>query len=209
MLDPNRCALLIIDVQNDFCHPDGVIERRGLDASPARAALPAINTALAAARALDVPRIYFQVEHDEWTDDPAWLARSAASRSMDEEHLPLARTGTWGAELYELAPQPDELVIHKPRHSGFAYTALALALRAKHRDTIVLAGVETNVCVLATAVDGLAQGFHPVLLTDATAATSLAEHETTVASFPKFYGPAVSSADLVRAWQPEPVQALS
>lgn len=188
-------------MQNDFCHPDGTMAGYGLDTAPARQLLPTITGLIDAARGREVPRIYLRVEHDEWSDDPTWLARSSAAGPIDLDRRPLTRTGSWGAQLYKLSPTPDELVISKPRHSGFAYTALALALRAKHRDTVILTGVATNVCVRATAVDAVAQGFRPVLVTDATAALSPDEHEAAVREFPAFYGPALTSAELLAAWE--------
>jgi ureidoacrylate peracid hydrolase len=199
-IDPDACAIVVVDVQNDFCHPDGALAGYGVDTTPVRRIVPAIVGLIEAARERGIPRIYLRVEHDQWSDDPAWLERSSAGGPIDLAARPLARTGSWGAQLYQLSPTPDELVISKPRHSGFAYTALALALRATHRDTVILAGVATNVCVRATAVDAVAQGFRPVLVTDATAALSAAEHHAAVREFPAFYGPALASAELLAGW---------
>jgi ureidoacrylate peracid hydrolase len=200
-IDPQRCAIVIVDVQNDFCHPDGAMAGYGVDTAPVRRIVPAIAGLIEVARDRDIPRIYLRVEHGQWSDDPAWLARSSAGGPIDLDARPLTRAGSWGAQLYQLSPAPGELVISKPRHSGFAYTALALALRAKRRDMVILTGVTTNVCVRATAVDAVAQGFQPVLVTDATAALSTAEHDAAVREFPAFYGPALTSAELAAAWE--------
>jgi ureidoacrylate peracid hydrolase len=199
-IDPDQCAVVIVDVQNDFCHPDGAVASYGVDTGPVRRIVPVIAGLVEAARDRAIPRIYLRVEHGEWSDDPAWLARSSAGGPIDLTRRPLARAGSWGVQLYQLSPAPDELVISKPRHSGFAYTPLALALRAKQRDTVILAGVATNVCVRATAVDAVAHGFRPVLVTDATAALSAAEHDAAVQEFPAFYGPALTSGELLAGW---------
>ena len=88
----------------------------------------------------------------------------------------------------------------KPRHSGFAYTALALAMRAKRRDHLLLAGVATNICVRATAVDAVAHGFRPIVISDATAALQPADHERTLAEVRGFYGAVATAADL-QCWE--------
>jgi ureidoacrylate peracid hydrolase len=204
--DPRRCAVVVVDVQNDFCHPDGAMSRYGYDTAPVRQMVSRIADLLDAARTHSVPRIYLQVQHDEWSDDPAWLARSSTGGRIELAEFPLVQADSWGAQLYGLSPAEDELVLAKPRYSGFAYTALELALRAKRRDTVLLAGVATNVCVRATAVDAVTHGFVPVLMTDATAAMSATEHQAAVREFRAFYGP-VAQIDEVRAAWAYPAQS--
>lgn len=196
----DECAVVIVDVQNDFCHPEGALARMGHDVSGAAEMLPALRGLLDRAGAFGVPRIFVRTEHSEWTDTPAWRARGSGSRTLRPAEIPVCRPGTWGVEFYGIRPTRDDWVIVKHRYSAFAYTPLELALEARERPTIVLAGTTTNVCVEATALDALARGFHPVLITDATSCSSEDKHLAAVAEFSGHIGRAVTSEELLSAW---------
>lgn len=194
------CALLVVDVQNDFCHSDGALARRGLDVRPLQQALPPIVRLIETARAANVPRIYLRTEHCAWFDDLAWRQRGMASGTLDTDRIPITPAGSWGADFYHLAPGPDELVLVKHRHSGFAYSPLELALRAQGCDTIVLAGITTNVCIRTTAVDGLARGFYPILVAECLASSDSSEHAATLSEFPRYMGAVQTLDDMAAAW---------
>jgi ureidoacrylate peracid hydrolase len=201
ILDPVRCLLAVIDVQNDFCHDEGAFARMGHPVRLAAAVVPSIRRALDLAREADVPRVFVRVVHSPWTDDPAWTLRGAAGSIIDLDRVPVAREGTWGAEFFELEPDPDARVMTKHRYSAFAHTPLELYLRARGATTIVLAGVATNVCVHATARDGLHAGFVPVVLEDACASHSAKAHADALADIRGFIGRVASVTDLERAWR--------
>jgi ureidoacrylate peracid hydrolase len=200
VLDPERCLLAVIDVQNDFCHPDGAFARMGHRVDMAGAAVAGIRAALEAARSAEVPRVIVRVTHSPWTDDPAWAARGSAGSMIDVVRVPVAREGTWGAELFGIEPDPDARVLTKHRYSAFVHTPLELYLRARGATTIVLAGVATNVCVHATARDALHAGFLPVVLEDATAAHTPEAHERALDDVRGFLGRVATVADLETAW---------
>jgi ureidoacrylate peracid hydrolase len=197
-LDPARCLLAVVDYQNDFCHEDGAISRLGQDVSGARELLPRLEALIAAARTAGVPRVYVRVAHSEWTDAPVWHARGAMGAILDVASIPVAREGTWGAELYALEPQPDELVLTKHRYSAFAHTPLRLVMQARGATHIVLAGVQTNVCIHGTARDAVQDGFVPVVVEDCCAAGTPVEQETALADIRQRMG-TVTTLDALRA----------
>lgn len=197
---PDRCALLVVDVQNDYCHSGGALARMGQDVSGADAMLPALVRVLGAAADRRVPRIFVRTEHSEWTDTPAWLSRGAAGGRLRPTEFPVCRRGSWGADFYRVAPSDDDWVIVKHRYSAFAFTALELTLEALGRDTVLLSGTTTNVCVEATATDALTRGFRPVLVTDATSCSSADKQLASVAEFADHLGTTVTSDDLLAAW---------
>ncbi len=168
-IDLRRSALIVVDVQNDFCHPDGTAARMGLDVSAVQSVVPNIVTLIELARAHDVPRIYLRGEHNHWFDTPTWVARGAAGRSIRAQVVPYVETGTWGADFFVVTPADDELVIVKHRYSGFAYTPLELALQTLGVDTVVLCGTSTHVCVEATARDAIMRGYRPVTVENCVA----------------------------------------
>lgn len=198
-----RCALVIIDVQNDYFHSDGALARSGLDVDPLRRCVPAIGRLLAAAHAAAVPCVHVRTEHGPWFDDPAWTARGTGGTALDVERIPIAVAGTWGARPYLIEAGDDDLVLIKHRHSAFVHTPLELALRARRRDTVLFAGGTTNVCVRASATDALAQGFHPVLAADAVAAADRDQHATALREFAVYSGRVLDTARVIDAWQRE------
>jgi ureidoacrylate peracid hydrolase len=202
VLHPSRCLLAVVDFQNDFCHEDGAISRLGQDTSRARALLPHIERLIALARSANVPRVYVQVVHSEWTDAEPWRHRSAPGGILDVQRMPIAERGSWGAELYGLDPSPDELVLTKHRYSAFAYTPLRLVMQAKGATHLVLAGVQTNVCIHATARDAVQDGFVPAVVTDCVAAGSDEEHRVAIEDISQRMGLVVNLDSLCDMWLP-------
>lgn len=201
LLAPARCAVVIIDLQNDYVHEDGAVARMGQDVTAGQAIMPAVHRLVDAARAVDVPRIYVRTTHGPWTDTPAWRSRGATGHELDVDNVPLVREGTWGAELYQLSPRPDEIVVTKHRYSSFAYTALELNLCAVGRDTVVLAGTQTDICVEATATDAIMRGFHPVLAADCVATSTPERQAIGHERFVGHLGRVTSLEDIRRAWK--------
>lgn len=193
-----------MDVQNDFCHPNGALARMGNDVSLVSAMMPGIHRLVAGGRRMRIPRIFVKTELSSWFETPAWNMRGRAGTVFDAERVPVVQGGTWGAELFELEPAPDELVLAKFRYSAFAYTPLELVLRSIGRETIVLAGTATHQCVEATARDAIGLGFYPVLVRDATASRAVTFHQMAVEDFSAHLGYVTSSTELVDSWSQSP-----
>jgi ureidoacrylate peracid hydrolase len=199
-LDPSRCAIVVVDVQNDFCHPDGAAARLGQDVTAAQAIIPEIEALASAGRRQEVPVIFVRTAHSHWTDTPAWRTRGRAGTTIDVERAPIAEVGSWGAELFCVVPQPEDLVLVKHRYSAFAHTELELVLRAKRCDTVLLAGTRTNVCVEYTAVDALMRDLHPVLVRECVAADGDERQAAALREFTDHLGTVVSRGQVERAW---------
>jgi ureidoacrylate peracid hydrolase len=197
---PDETVLCLVDYQNDFCHPDGAIARLGQSTEAARALLPRLLELVDAARAAEVWVVYARVAHSRWTDAPAWRRRGAGGEILDTERIRVAEEGTWGADLYELAPRPDELVMTKHRYSAFAHTPLRLVLQSRPARCIALAGVQTNVCVHATARDAIQDGFLPIVVEDCVAASTPAEHEGALLDIRARMGASASLEEVRKAW---------
>jgi ureidoacrylate peracid hydrolase len=198
--DPASCLVALVDYQNDFCHEDGAISRLGQDTSGARDLLPNLEALLALARSAGVPRVHVHVVHSEWTDAPAWHARGSGGQILDVARLPVVERGSWGAQPYGVEPQPDELVLVKHRYSAFAYTPLRLVMQARGATHLLLAGVQTNVCIHATARDAVQDGFVPLVVENCVSAGTPLEHETALADIRQRMGRVVGLADLRAAW---------
>lgn len=193
-LQPQHTALLVVDMQNDYCHPDGAIARsKGL--LPTAAMLPRLNGLIEAGRQAGARVVFVQTTHDEWTDSPV---RKALPRYQS---MYLCKTGTWGAEFYGISPQPEDLIITKHRFSAFLNTPLELVLRANRLHTVIVAGVATHVCVDCTARDAFQRDFFVVIPADCTATSDPQLQEATLANLERHYGDVTTSDEIRRIWQ--------
>jgi len=200
ILQSARCALLVVDLQNDFVHPDGWGARHNAAAPSLRHVIPVTNRLIAAGRDAGVLVCYLTMEHGPGLDAPNYRARYAA-RGMDGDILCAA--GGWGAELDAevLPPAPGDIRIIRHSYDGFAGTPLDARLRAAGREVVVAAGVVTNLCVQTTVQHAFALGYYVVVAEDGTASTSEAVQAMTLDNFRQFFGAVVPGDAIVRHWR--------
>lgn len=197
--EPSTTALVVVDVQNDFCHPDGVCAAGGADVGAAVDMVPRLVALIGRAKAAGVKVVYIQTTHDATTDSAAWLARNG-----DQVRRQTCQTGSWGADFYEVSPEPDDIVVVKHRYSAFAGTDLDLVLRTAGITSLLLTGVATNVCVESTLRDGLFADYHVTLVADCSAAYSQEAHDWTISTVDSLFGVAVDSEQIAGAWLTTP-----
>ncbi len=174
-IPPASSALLIIDMQRDFCSPGGYADRAALDITPLRAIIPNIRNLHAAAREVGMLTIYTREGHlPDLSDCPAQkLARSKQAGAEIGAAGPLGKLlvrGEYGQDIIdELAPSGDDVVIDKPGYSAFPGTALALVLAQNKIRQLFLCGVTTEVCVHSTLRDAIDRGFYCITIGDSCA----------------------------------------
>jgi len=180
--NPNRGALVIIDMQNDFCSPGGWTDASGLDYRACRGAIPGIQRALATARELGMWVIWVY-----WHNRPD-LRNLGAPTLHSFKHDPQQKgigeelekgrvliQGEWGAEMVgELKDlmRDDDIHVEKVRMSGFYGTHLDQVMRTQGISTLFFAGVNIDQCVTTTMEDAYFRDYNAVLLSDATATSS-------------------------------------
>ncbi|ASA25952.1 cysteine hydrolase family protein [Paenibacillus donghaensis] len=199
---PGRAALIVVDVQNDYCHPDGALASGGNDVSAVGEMMPQLHGLIEAARVHGVPVIFIQTYHEQATDSEVWSSRSG-SRSLG-----VCRKGSWGAEFYEVSPLPEDIVVHKHRYSAFINTRLDSVLRSLRTETLIMTGVSTNVCVESTARDGFMLDYHIVMVEDACASYSRAAHEMTLENMQGYFGAVASAEAIQQQWRMRKQAAL-
>ena len=196
-VDPARAAVLVVDVQNDFCAPGGGLADLGLDMTAIERCIPKIAALVAAARAAGVPVLHLRTHMEPASESPVWLElRQRRSPSRPRWCEP----GTWGADFYKITPEPDELVITKHRYSGFIGTSLDLILRSRQIESLIMTGVASNNCVESTARDGFMMDYYIVFVDDCTATTNAAIHAATLSNIEKLFGVVAQSEDVLKAW---------
>lgn len=195
VLSPDWAAVLVVDVQNDFCHEKGAFGRLGFDLGPIQASVRALGAFLEEARRAAVPVLFIKTHHTPWTNSQAWLTRGP--RRGGELCVP----GSWGADFYQVAPAPGDPVIVKHRYSAFVGTDLEVILRARERRSVLVTGVATNVCVESTARDASMRDYHLVLVGDCCGAVTKAEHEATLHNVQTYFGRVLDSPAVAAYWQ--------
>jgi nicotinamidase-related amidase len=179
VLNPEWTAVLPIDLQNDFVHPDGCVAQGGADISAMLELVPRCVEFLSDIRQLGITIIHVRIVDlpDGASDSPAWLR----SKGLMTGVTAFAVEGTWGAEFAEgCEPHPGELVVTKHRSSAFTRTNLDLLLRANGIQTVVLVGEQTPGCVEATYRDAAYHDYYNVLVEDCVAGRDRELHAASV-----------------------------
>ena len=194
---PRETALLIIDVQNDFCAPEGVFARSGVDVSPAGRVLPAVRALLAGAREMGVPVIFLVSEYSSADNrylSEVFLAQARRRWNGRYVTLPVCQRGTWGIDFFaDIRPQPGEAVVWKHRFDGFVDTDLETVLRSRQIRRVVVAGVTTEVCVESTVRHAFFRDYACFVPRDAVAAYDAEMHERSLRLMDRFFAQVVDS----------------
>jgi ureidoacrylate peracid hydrolase len=198
---PSYAALLIIDMQKDFCIETMATAGTGRDLSRTKAIIPSLSRLLRSARdaGVLVVHIGFSTLPNHLSDSGPWLAQRRRSPYANES---IAMEGSEGAEFIdELAPEAGEVTVRKHRYSGFAGTDLDLILRSREVRTCIVTGVSTNVCVESTFRGAFDLGYYVVVPRDATASWSLELGEAALANVTHRFGLVTCVDDIVGTWR--------
>ncbi|MFS8038889.1 cysteine hydrolase family protein [Xanthobacter sp. AM11] len=206
-IDLARTALMVVDMQNDFLHPDGWFPQAGVDAAPLRAIIPAVRALAEAARAAGLPVVWVnwgvRADRAELPDPVLLKAAAGGTRPVYADPSVTGRggivvEGAWGAQVVEeLGAQPSDLLVYKHRLSGFFDNELDSVLRNRGIDTLLFAGINTDRCVFATLCDATFHGYGVVLAQDACASPSPDQVRESVLYLVRLlYGATCTTADL-------------
>lgn len=195
-VDPHHTALLVVDVQNDFCHPEGAWARVRQD-SYLGEALGNLRGLLPCVRQAGVPVLHVRTVFNEWT-----VSTLIADQWRALGIGPVCWEGSWGAEFYEVLPEPGDRITTKFRPSGFSETDLELSLRAKEVETLLVAGMGIWGGVYETALDGLARDHPVVVLEDCIAGGRAHDRDVLHDLFRRYWGKGMTSAAVLHAWGP-------
>lgn len=203
-VDPRHSALIVIDMQNDFCAHGGLVDKGGRDVSAVQEMARRLPSLISAAREAGAGVVFvrsvYTTDDNRYLSD-VWLEQAARKQGGGYTQTPVCRDGFWEGDYYgEVRPQPDDIIVTKHRYNAFHKTDLDTVLRANGVRTIVVTGVSTNVCVESTVREGFMNDYYIVLVRDGTAAYSNEEHETTVRNVDRFFGEISTIEELRGIW---------
>jgi len=223
-IDPERTALLVVDMQNDFGAKGGIFDLAGIDISLIQKVVAPTARVIAAARKAGMKVIYLKMgfrpdlSDAGPPDSPNWIKHAVmhvgeAVRAPDGTESRILIRDTWNTEIVsELKPRPADTVIWKNRFSGFYQTELDSVLKRLNAKVLVFTGCTTSVCVESTIRDATFRDYSPVLLADCAAepighGLPRSNHEASLLVIETLFGWVSHSDHFLKALETRPAAA--
>ena len=205
LVHPKHTALLVVDVQNDFCAKGGVYQKRGKYLSRGDAIIIKLQKLLKEARRVGVKIVFIEntTLPNSLSDSAVWLRFKMIENRLKDPHLipKFTLNGTWGQQVVdELEPQIEDFIIKKHRSSAFFGTRLDVLLRSNDVSTCLVTGMATQGCVDSTARDAQFHDYYVVILEDCVDATNKDIHNAAIKIMKTRYD-IVNSQQLIQIWK--------
>jgi ureidoacrylate peracid hydrolase len=202
---PGHTALIVIDMQNDFIAPGGLVGRSGRDVTAAQELAERLPAFIATARRAGVLVVFvrnvYSTERNLYLTD-AWLEQAARKQAGGYTRFSVCAEGSWEGDYYgDVRPQPGDPVVTKHRYNAFHNTDLDTILRANAIRTVVMTGVATDVCVGTTAREAFMRDYYAVMVDDGTATFSPEDHTVTLRNFDRYFGEVSTIAEISAIWR--------
>ena len=196
-VDPQHSALILVDVQNDFCAEGGAMHREGRDLSLVKRMMPAARAAArcgarrqgARASGSAAPTIPAPTT----TCPRSGSSRRSAAATAPMSQFPVCEPGEWNGDFFQVRPLPDEVIVTKHRYGAFEGTDLDLVLRSRGIRSVIMTGVATNVCVETTARQAFLQDYYVVFTSDCTRHLFAGRARRDALQHRQFFGEVVTS----------------
>lgn len=201
---PGHTAVIVVDMQNDFCAKGGMADREGFDVTPVSDMAARLPEFLADARASGVLVVFvrnlYSTERNFYLSD-SWLEQAARVRKGSYTLHPVCGASHWGGEFYgALKPEGSDPVVTKHRFNAFHNTDLESILKANAIRTVIVTGCMTNVCVETTARDAFMRDYYVLVPSDAAATYIQEDHDASLRNIDRFFGQVTTTEDLKVAW---------
>ena len=206
-IDLTRTAVIVIDMQNTFIAKGGMFDIKGEDTELHRKIIHPTNAIIQAARNKGCKIIFTRqifspdLRETGGPESVHWNRVYPSYKNRPEFKGKMAVVGTWGYEfIEEIRPQPEDLVIDKPKYSAFFGTNLDINLRTYNIKYLIFTGIATNVCVESTIRDAYYHQYWPVMVSDACANSGpIMTQEATIWNVKNLFGWVTSSQNMLEA----------
>lgn len=197
--DADSSGLVVIDMQNGFCKPEGAFARLGLDVSMCEAAITGCRGLRDAAHEIGIPVIYTRYILRPDLRDAGILLHANKPALLGTKSLV---HGSWDAEIVdELEPAEGDFVVNKTRYSAFYGTALDSILGTLGIHDLVVCGVTTNICVDSTVRDASYRDYRAFVVSDATGELERDRHDITLRTLGFAFGWVLPRGEIIASWR--------
>jgi len=191
-VDTERTALLVIDMQNAFLHPDGILYMPS-----AEAMIPRLQGVVDTCREAGVPVVWVRLSHEFMGTT---IYRELWPDHFDADGLPTLRRGSFDFELHkDLTVAPGDLILDKFKYTAFTGTNLETMLRQMGRDTVIIVGLATNACCESTARDAFFRDFKVIMVADANATINDEMQKAALDNIAMLFGYVMTADELAQA----------
>ena len=180
-------AVIVIDVQNDFCSDDGMLKKSGKSISKIQLMVKNLLTFLDHIKGLGIPIVYIKANYDR-----EYLSKNIFEANRKNGLANLCKKGSWGAGFYRIIP--DKNIFTKYRYDAFTNNNFNKWLKKNNIKTLILTGCQTDVCVDSTARSGFMKGYNIVAIEDCLASTSNSNHKRVLDFMSKYYDAQIRSS---------------
>lgn len=205
ILRPQNCALLVVDIQNRFCHPEEKFAKEGKDVTRMQSVVPHIQRLIDIAHTQNIPVIFTKIYDEEDKLSMPGKRRKVKWMEAEGDSLVGPKENTFGAEFYELKPNTEDIILIKYDWSAFTGKdnkgrSLGDILKQTNVTTLVITGVKTEVCVGTTVRDGYIRGYFVVVPKEAVGSDDKELHEANLRNFDPTYGDVVNQKKIEEIW---------
>jgi len=192
-LNVKGTALIVVDIQNDFCHKDGTFAKQGLDVTPLQKIVPEIISFIDKVRKRGIPIIFSkQIEANDIS--PENLNRQFKSGKLKTVCAP----NSWGADFYLVQPKTKDIVLEKNTYDLFSNPQLQEILNKNKVKMLIVVGVNTDICIDTTVRRAFTEGYFIIVPYDLVATVNVKVHKHFLKIFNRFFGEVMSSQDLIK-----------
>lgn len=190
----SKRALIVLDMQNAYCHQQGSLAKQGFDISACHDVIGNVKRVIEVCRRNTVPVIFLYLAFEKNYQDGGVMAHDIWPFFKEKKGL---LDGTWDAAIVDdLKPLPEDVVIRKTRYSGFSGTNLDYRLRYMGAETLIICGVTTDICVESTVRDAFHLGYKVVLISDGTAEIDEERYRASLKTVEYAFGKVITAEQL-------------
>ncbi|HLD85140.1 MAG TPA: cysteine hydrolase [archaeon] len=200
IIDPKSTAILVIDVQNDYCSEKGIIAmKKKFDMMPIQKTIPKIEKFLEKAREKKVFIIWTRM-----IENPKYMAPNAAYKILSDPNLEVLCTpGTYGFQYHKIMPKKGETEVIKKSYDAFVKTNLNSILKKRKIKNVIVLGFYTSVCVDSTARTAFGLGYNVVIASDLVSMPKQRYdlHKASIKNMEIIFAHVMKSYDIIRGWK--------